>query len=378
MKPFFASMFMYCIFTLLMCMIITFELYSQNQNTDYPTDDPTIICPDDIVDFADANSCSAYVNIPLPEINSTCGDYTVWNNYNLSPDASDIYPVGSIEIMFFVSDSCGEAECNMTITVFDTIPPVITCPSDVVFSTCPDSCWAFVTLPSATGSDNCAIDSIWNNYTSSNNGFAHYPVGVTEVTWYAVDVYGNIDSCMTNVCVVDDTPPEIMCPENIAVYTGDDSTYTFVNVPIPLVSDNCLVDQTINNFNLTTNASDLYPTGTTDVMWYTQDIYGNADSCLMQVEVINNLGFEDNESVSFSIYPNPSNGDFTVHLDKISVQEITLEVIDITGKVILSDNVQVEPLSEFNSIQVSNLQEGVYLISVRGESLYCVKKVVVL
>jgi len=39
----------------------------------------------------------------------------------------------------------------------------------------------------AIASDNCDIDSIWNNYNNTGDASGNYPVGVTMVTCYAVD-----------------------------------------------------------------------------------------------------------------------------------------------------------------------------------------------
>jgi len=123
--------------------------------------------------------------------------------------------------------------CDMTVTVIDDVPPVIICPNDTIVSALPDTCWAWIDLNSATAYDNCARDSIWNDYTNQYNAAAYYQVGVTTVTWFAVDLSGNSSSCTMNVIVVDDTPPVIICPDDITSYTGLDSCEAYVPVPIP-------------------------------------------------------------------------------------------------------------------------------------------------
>ena len=57
------------------------------------------------------------------------------------------------------------------------------------------------------------------------------------------------------------------------------------------------------------------------------------------------------------IYPNPSNKSFTIELSTIDKQ--TLQMFDITGKVVLTQSIEGK-----SSIDISNLNEGVYNISI--------------
>jgi len=82
----------------------------------------------------------------------------------------------------------------MNVNVIDEIPPDIYCTSDTVVWALPDSCWGWANPIPATAYDNCALDSIWNNYTNRYSAYALYPVGTTTVTWYAVDLSGNSSS----------------------------------------------------------------------------------------------------------------------------------------------------------------------------------------
>jgi len=66
---------------------------------------------------------------------------------------------------------------------------------------------------------------------------------------------------------------------------------------------------------------------------------------------VNPLSIFEEES-SYNIYPNPSNGNFTVEVDKV----YTLEIIDLTGKIILSEELNVGQ----NIIKVE--AKGVFLI----------------
>ena len=76
-----------------------------------------------------------------------------------------------------------------TISNVDTIPPALSCPSDIT-----GEVGLTVNLGSPTVSDN--VDP---NPTVTNNAPANYPPGLTTVTWTATDNSGNVSTCLQNV-----------------------------------------------------------------------------------------------------------------------------------------------------------------------------------
>jgi len=146
------------------------------------------------------------------------------NDYTGIDDASGEYPIGTTLVTWTVVDIYGNQNtCSTTITIYDSIAPEIICPEDIVAITDPDSCWAVIEIPEPEVFDNCIIDSVWNDFTGTGNASAKYPLGVTVVTWYVVDIYGNMTLCEMTVTVIDETPPELSCPEDIFMYSSPDS-----------------------------------------------------------------------------------------------------------------------------------------------------------
>ncbi len=127
--------------------------------------------------------------------------------------------------------------------------------------------------------DNCEVDTVWNSYNLTTNASDTYEVGANDVWWFAVDIYGNTDSCMMIVTVEDTIAPVITCPADTIVYAMVDSCWANVVLPPATAIDNCEVDSVWNGYNLSGDASGLYEVGATDVWWYAVDIYGNIDSC---------------------------------------------------------------------------------------------------
>ena len=66
---------------------------------------------------------------------------------------------------------------------------------------------------------------------------------------------------------------------------------------------------------------------------------------------------------NFSIYPNPAQNNLTVRLSELSLENITLTIYSTLGEQVLS-----KPFINAESIDISALPNGVYFISLNGES----------
>jgi len=90
------------------------------------------------------------------------------------------------------------------------------------------------------------------------------------------------------VTVVDNQNPQISCPANITVNADPGQCNVLINVPSPVVNDNCGVSSILNSKNNTNNASDMYPVGVTSITWTVTDIHGRTSSCTMTITVTDN------------------------------------------------------------------------------------------
>ncbi|HXB13950.1 MAG TPA: T9SS type A sorting domain-containing protein, partial [Bacteroidia bacterium] len=77
-----------------------------------------------------------------------------------------------------------------------------------------------------------------------------------------------------------------------------------------------------------------------------------------------------NTEQALSIYPNPSNGNFVIETNTTDIQ--TLQVFDINGKVVLS-----QTISGTATIDASNLNEGIYNISIINSQSLVNKKMII-
>ncbi|MCK9323805.1 MAG: HYR domain-containing protein, partial [Candidatus Methanomethylophilaceae archaeon] len=245
-------------------------------------EDPTITCPVDVVQTADADECEADVSIASPGTSDNCGVSSVVNNYNGTSDASDTYPVGTTLVTWTVTDIHGNtSSCVQSVTITDDEDPTITaCAANVTVGTDDGLCSATnVALGTVTATDNCTAVA---DLTITNNAPASFPIGTTTVTWTVEDATGNTTTCEQLVVVEDDEDPVISaCAADVNVGT-DDGTCTATNVALGTVTatDNCDTDLTIIN-----NAPAEFPIGTTTVTWTVEDATGNTTTCEQLVTV---------------------------------------------------------------------------------------------
>jgi hypothetical protein len=90
------------------------------------------------------------------------------------------------------------------------------------------------------------------------------------------------------------------------------------------------------------------------------------DSCEVFVGIENNV---DSES-KISIYPNPTNGNFTIEID--NTKNASIEIFNISGQLFLQ-NLLVENTTQFD---LSNYSNGMYFVKIETQEETVVKKIV--
>ncbi|MEK3856866.1 HYR domain-containing protein, partial [Cytobacillus sp. FSL H8-0458] len=87
-----------------------------------------ITCPQDITLRNDPGQCGARVEFPPPDVTGGVPPYMVECTF----ESGDFFQLGTTTVECTASDSAGNAAtCSFKVTVNDTEPPSITCPSDI-------------------------------------------------------------------------------------------------------------------------------------------------------------------------------------------------------------------------------------------------------
>lgn len=126
--------------------------------------------------------------------------------------------------------------------------------------------------------------------TSGLASGAAFPLGATVVTYKAVDVAGNIDSCSFTVNVIDTTAPVIGCSVDTMVVPDLGMATAIVNYALPAIADGgCLVPTAIPNLTYLGfyNGNTYFRTGTT-MTWTNAKLA--AESAGGKLVVVNTVG----------------------------------------------------------------------------------------
>jgi len=108
-------------------------------------------------------------------------------------------PVGAIEVTLTVTNSEAlSSTCTAGVTVLDSLAPVLACIGSGTFILDETGSLALEVADIDDGTtDGCGIDVL----SLSTTEFSCADVGEQEVTLYATDIYGNIDSCTTTITI---------------------------------------------------------------------------------------------------------------------------------------------------------------------------------
>ncbi|MEI7595673.1 MAG: HYR domain-containing protein, partial [Bacteroidota bacterium] len=270
----------------------------------YDNQDPTITWPDNISAYAESGSCNATVTVGAPTATDNC-DAPAQVTYSRTP-SGNIFSSGTTNVYWTAWDSHGnQVNHTQTVTVTDTIFPVITCPSSTYYREYDNS---GVTYYSIVGSeftppvsDNCNVTSYTNNLTGTGylNG-THLAYGSHAIVWTAKDATNNTTTCTENIYIVDSYVPVLRCP-NDAIKTTDAGAcgYTIgsgVTLYDAIVVTEPVVGRTITHDlagapSNTTLAGALIPKGTTTITWTAK-------------QTINGIEYTDNCSFVFTVTDN--------------------------------------------------------------------------
>lgn len=181
-----------------------------------------------------------------------------------------LYPIGSTIITATATDGKGNsASDSMTLTVKDTIPPVVSAPDDITEEATGTE--TTVDLGDATATDAVGVVSL------SNDAPAAFPLGTTVVTWTAKDANPNEANDKQNVTIIDSTAPVVTAPGDVSAEATGETTA--VKIGTASATD------AVGVVSLSNDAPAEFPIGTTVVTWTATDGKGNAGTATQNVVV---------------------------------------------------------------------------------------------
>lgn len=154
---------------------------------------PVITCPGNITVNNDSGDCGAIVNYNVVG-NDNCPDYSIALDAGLA--SGSFFPVGTTTQTYTITDDAGNTNsCSFNVTVVDNEVPVFDCPAPILI--CGDS--SVVTFSAPPVNDNCSGVSV--NQTGGPVSGSTFPVGITTITYSALDNAGNPATCSFDIVV---------------------------------------------------------------------------------------------------------------------------------------------------------------------------------
>ena len=176
------------------------------------------------------------------------------NNHSATPTGQ--FPEGTTTVTLTVSDGIQQDTDTMTVTIVDTTPPVIACPSNITVE-CTGNLGVEATDPQLAPffGGVSATDVCDPNPAITNNAPAFFGLGTTPVVFTATDDHGNASSCTATVTVVDTHPPEITVTVTPTSLWPPNHKMIAINATVT-VTDECDPNPTFTLTSITSNEPD--------------------------------------------------------------------------------------------------------------------------
>jgi hypothetical protein len=256
--------------------------------------------------------------------------------------SGSVFPIGTTTNTFVVTSGSFSDSCSFTVTVIDSIIPSVTCPSNVV------TCNSVVNNIAPTFYDNCTLNI---NYTlsgattgsgSNDASGTTFNLGVTTVQYMVSDSSGNKDSCSFTVT---NNMVDTSVSRNLSTFTSNETgaTYQWLNCDSNFMAISGVTNQ---SYTATTNGS------------YAVVVSKNGCTDTSACQIINNVGITNVGFGNISIYPNPTNGLFTIDMGSYD-EAVNYTVSSIDGRIVTQkSNVTDNKII----IDLGNESKGVYLL----------------
>ena len=190
----------------------------------------------------------------------------------ITNNASKTFPLGKTIVLWTAKDTSGNiSNATQTVNVVNTIPPKLTPPPNITIeATSLNNTIAHLSVPTVKDLQQVTI---------TNDAPKTFALGMTQVTWTAIDESGNRANVTQTVIIQDTTPPKINVPADVTIQATS-SGNNQIQIGNATASDNVKVA------SLTNNASKTFPLGKTIVLWTAKDTSGNISNATQTVNVL--------------------------------------------------------------------------------------------
>ena len=251
-----------------------------------PNKAPVLSVSPTIVVNTDPGACSANVSLVAATATDDLDGTVVSGSRNDGLPLSAAYPKGTTMITWKATDiEHLESSAVQAVIVADNEKPSLSMPENKVVRVNPWISSINIEVGNASAADNCgepSVSGVRSDYAPLYNA---YPVGVTKITWTAVDAAGNSISGVQTVDVHVNQPPVLHLPANLSVNTDPGACYANVSVGSASATDDTdgTVVSSLRSDGRPLDAS--YPKGVTNIVWKALDSEGLSSEAVQSITV---------------------------------------------------------------------------------------------
>jgi len=109
------------------------------------------------------------------------------------------------------------------------------------------------------------------------------------------------------------------------------------------------------------------------------DFGGSANGkSVFNIEKLGSVSIESlDEVVTYSIYPNPASSSVTLLLDNPNNDAMDVQIVDLSGTVVYSENMQLQSGVNQKTIQLNNFKSGVYFLILNNKNVHSSQKLII-
>jgi hypothetical protein len=242
---------------------------------------PVVSAPANLSVNTDARACSALVDPGMATATDDTDGTTVAGTRTDGLPLNSAYPKGVTTIKWVATDADGlTASANQTVTVSDKEKPEVHAPANVSVGNDPHLASAAVSVGAATASDNCPSVNVSGSRNDGLSLGAAYPVGVTMVTWTAVDASGNSNSASQSITVSDIEAPSLVVPHDLHVNA------TMPSGAVVTYSVTAADNVGVSSVSCEPRSGSVFAIGYSEINCVARDAAGNSVSREFGVEVV--------------------------------------------------------------------------------------------
>jgi|GEM_PF-2698137 len=100
-----------------------------------------------------------------------------------------------------------------------------------------------------------------------------------------------------------------------------------------------------------------------------------SDTLFLFLTLGNGLSINNSNGNNLNVYPNPFTNNISIQMPSNTAKSVDVEIVDITGKIIYSENVLTNSLNEVN-VNTNALTKGIYILKVLNDNQVFTKKII--